>query len=71
MASTTPAPTNPNAVPLAAMKYHSYVDAIAYVITGIAGYSAFATDHPVASVYLYSLAAGLFAFANWLSAKGD
>ena len=70
MASTIQ-PTNPNAVPLTAMKYHSYVDAAAYVITGIAGYSAFATDHPVASVYLYSLAAGLFAFANWLTAKGD
>ena len=70
MASTVQ-PTNPNAVPITAMKYHSYADAAGYVITAMAGYSAFATDHPVASVYLYTLAAGLFAFGNWLASKGD
>jgi hypothetical protein len=53
------------------LKYHTWVDAFAYFLSGIAGYNAFAADHPQLAADLLAVAAGLFALANYLASKGD
>jgi hypothetical protein len=65
------ADSNTNQVPLSGLKYHVWVDAFGYFLSGIAGYSAFAADHPHLAVDMFAVAAGLFALANYLASKGD
>ena len=70
MTTNEPVP-DPNKVPLASMKYHTYADIIAYGLTAFGGYQGVVQAQPAIAMYSLALAAVFYAVANKLASIGD
>jgi hypothetical protein len=57
--------------PLPKLTYSQWALGLSFVVDAIAGYAGFEAAHPVASLDLFALGAGLQALAAYLRSLGD